>query len=195
MEHTCKSCGTRVKIPEEWILIGLDERIKCQVCGKRVNLRIKEFVDKTKGLEEKSKTQKGTVIISSQKETTTIYQLSITDRNTNKTLAILDIDTRRTYIVGRSVQKINVLNQNAEPIIIPTEFDSAVSRVHFELKFKSINGRSKISIKDLNSLHKTHLVRSGKSQTVEAQEQVFVDITDTIKIGQNTLIGFSKSGN
>lgn len=194
MQHTCKSCGTRVKIPEDWILIGLDQRIKCQICGKRVNLRIKEFVDKTKGSEGKSKTQMGTVIIAPQKEINTSYRLSITDKNTNITLAVLDIDIHKTYIVGRSVQKINLIDHNAEPIIIPTEFDSAVSRVHFELKLKSINGRSKISIKDLNSLHKTHLLRGGKSQTVGAQEQVFVDITDTIKIGQNTLIGFSKSG-
>lgn len=193
MQYTCKSCGTRVKIPEEWILIGLDQRIKCQVCGNRVNLKIKEFVDKTNGSEGNIKTQKGTVIIAPQNETNTRYRLSITDRNTNKTLAILDINTHKTYIVGRSVQKINMMNQNAEPIIIPTEFDSAVSRVHFELKFISINGRSKIAIKDLNSLHKTHLLRDGKSQTVEAQEHVFVDISDTIKIGQNTLIGFSKS--
>ncbi|PXX31201.1 FHA domain-containing protein [Arenibacter sp. ARW7G5Y1] len=193
MQHTCKSCGTRVKIPEEWILIGLDQRIKCQVCGNRVNLKIKEFVDKTNGSEGNVKTPKGTVIIAPQNETNTRYRLSITDRNTNKTLAILEIDTHKTYIVGRSVQKINLMDQSAEPIIIPTEFDPAVSRVHFELKFRSINGRSKIAIKDLNSLHKTHLLRDGKPQTLEAQEQVFVDISDTIKIGQNTLIGLSKS--
>lgn len=193
MQHTCKSCGTRVKIPEEWILIGLDQRIKCQVCGNRVNLKIKEFIDKTNSTMSKGKSQKGTVIIAPKKETNTSCRLSITNGYTNTTLAILDIDTRKTYIVGRSVQKINLMDQSAEPIIIPTEFDSAVSRVHFELKFRSINGRSKIAIKDLNSLHKTHLLRDGKSQTVEAQEQVFVDISDTIKIGQNTLIGFSKS--
>ena len=192
MQYTCKSCGTRVKIPEEWILIGLDQRIKCQVCGNRVNLKIKAFVDKTNASEANHKTQEGTVIIAPPKETNTRYRLSISNGNTNTTLAILDIDTHKTYIVGRSVQKINMMNQSAEPIIIPTEFDSAVSRVHFELKFRSINGRSKISVKDLNSLHKTHLLRDGKSQILETQEQVFVEISDTIKIGQNTIIGFSK---
>lgn len=192
MQHTCKSCGTRVKIPEEWILIGLDQRIKCRVCGHRVNLKIKQYVDKAKIGVEKGKTHKGTVIIPSPKEENTIYRLSITDRNTDHTLAILDIDTHRTYIVGRSVQKIKQIDQNAEPIIIPTEFDSAVSRVHFEVSFKSINGRSKIAIKDLNSLHKTHLVRGGKTQTVGAQEEVFVDISDRIKIGQNTMIAFAR---
>ena len=179
MQHTCKSCGTRVKIPEEWILIGLDQRIKCQVCGNRVNLKIKEFVDKKNASTAKGKTPKGTIIIASKKETNTSYRLSITNGNTNTTLAILDIYTHKTY--------------SAEPIIIPTEFDSAVSRVHFELKFSAINGRSKIVIKDLNSLHKTHLLRDGKPQTLGAQEQVFIDISDIVKIGQNTLIGFSKS--
>ncbi|MCK0189697.1 FHA domain-containing protein [Arenibacter sp. F20364] len=193
MQHTCKSCGTRVKIPEEWILIGLDQRIKCQVCGNRVNLKIKEFVDKKNASTAKGKTPKGTIIIASKKETNTSYRLSITNGNTNTTLAILDIYTHKTYIVGRSVQKIKLMDQSAEPIIIPTEFDSAVSRVHFELKFSAINGRSKIVIKDLNSLHKTHLLRDGKPQTLGAQEQVFIDISDIVKIGQNTLIGFSKS--
>mgnify|MGYP003647359623 CR=1 FL=1 len=125
MQHTCKSCGTRVKIPEEWILIGLDQRIKCQVCGNRVNLKIKEFVDKKNASTAKGKTPKGTIIIASKKETNTSYRLSITN--------------------------------------------------------------------DLNSLHKTHLLRDGKPQTLGAQEQVFIDISDIVKIGQNTLIGFSKS--
>lgn len=192
MQHTCKSCGTRVKIPQEWILIGLDERIKCQICGKRVNLKIKEYVNKKQSLPDKDeKTQGGTVILSQKKQVKTSYRLIISDKNTNNTLIIIHIDSHKTYIVGRNKEKIARLNPEAEAITIPAEFDPAVSRVHFEIKIKTTNASSKISIKDLNSLHKTHLLRDGASQILEAHEQVLVNVMDKIRIGQNTLISFS----
>lgn len=194
MQHTCKSCGTRVKIPKEWILIGLDERIKCQICGKRVNLKIKAYVNKKESFPDKGeKTQRGTVILSQKEQVKTSYRLIISNKNTNETLAIVPITPSKSYIVGRNLKKINQQHPYADAIIIPTEFDPAVSRVHFEIKLQKTNTSSKILIKDLNSLHKTHLLRDGAFQILDANEQVYMDLMDKIRIGQNTLISVSNT--
>lgn len=193
MRHTCRGCGYRVKIPEEWILAGKDERICCQICGKSVKLNIEKHV-LSKNLPHRTDT--GTVITATRNTSLGegTFQLIISHRDSQETLAIKELRSNYTYIVGRNMDKIKAMDANAVPILIPTHFDPSVSRVHFEIKVSNTSSKNQFIIRDLNSLHKTHVLGEDNSiEILEAEEQVYIDLSDKIKIGQNTLITFSKT--
>jgi len=182
-----------VKIPESWINRGKDIKICCRSCNKKVNLNIEKHFSH-KNVLKKSKT--GTIIteIINLKVSPKLYRLTISHWHSKEILTIVQIVPDKTYVLGRSAEKIKTNNPTAEPILIPTKFDSAVSRVHFELKVVIRENDSKLIVKDLNSMHKTHIYNEHDiKETIGAEEQVFIEINDKIKIGQNTLISFSSS--
>lgn len=196
MNHTCKNCGFRVTIPEQWILEQKNQKIQCEVCGKKVILNIEKYVSTKVDQNLKSKT--GTVVAANRNLASlpTSYQLIISNRHTNETLAIKQVYPNKTYIVGRNATKIKSTNPNAEPILIPTQFDPAVSRVHFELTLAPKQNLSEFIIKDLESLHKTKIInRQNAEEVLKANEQVMVGYEDKIVVGQNTLIYFSQVQN
>ncbi|MCL6265066.1 FHA domain-containing protein [Flagellimonas myxillae] len=192
MNHTCSGCGYRVEIPKEWILAGKDEKICCQICGKKVKLNIQKHVG-SKNIP--TRTDTGTVITSTQGSdwSQESFQLTISNSNSMETLAIKELMANKVYIVGRNADKIKAVDSTAEPILIPTQFDPAVSRVHFEIRVASDQFKNQLVIKDLNSMHKTRLVGADQTEVLEAWEQVYLDPSDKVKIGRNTLITFSKN--
>ena len=193
MRHTCKNCGLVVKIPESWISRGKDIKICCRSCNEKVNLNIeKHFFFQS----EPKKSMTGTVLteVNDLKVSTKHYRLTISHGHSKEILTIIQMIPNKTYVLGRSAEKIKTHNPIAEPILIPTKFDSAVSRVHFELKVVIRENGSKLIVKDLNSMHKTHIYNEHNiKETIEAEEQVFIEINDKIRIGQNTLISFSSN--
>ena len=190
MYHTCTNCGTRVKIPDEWILIGLNKRIKCESCGKRYNLPIQQLVSGKPSPEVVEKSKKsGTVIMANKGDLVRLtYMLKVADRSTQETITIKEIKAGTVYIIGRSKSDILAFNNEAVPIVIPTKFDGAISRVHFELQFKAVNNKTQIVIKDLNSRNKTFLISDGGREPLNPEDRVFVEVDDKIEIGKNIVI-------
>ncbi len=188
MNYTCKACGTRVKIPEEWLLLGLNKRITCKTCGKQVNLMLSKY-KKTDTIA--SNTPKpGTVIMGGDTPTlpSMTFKVSIAKESTGETLTIKEIANNNTYIIGRSATTIKAYDPKAIPILIPTEFDGAVSRIHVLMKVKSKGANGQVIVQDLKSRNKTILVTNGTAQELDPRDQVFLEPGDKIKIGLHTVI-------
>lgn len=191
MTYTCKVCGTRVKIPEEWILLGLNKRIACKICGKQVNLLLSKYKKKeSTEIEETVSPKPGTVVVNSNTPTlpNKTFTLRIFKETTGETLMIKEVSNGHTYIFGRSEQTAKTFNETALPILIPTEFDGAVSRIHLLMKVESKNGIGRILIQDLKSKNKTLVKSHGKQQELDPNDQIYIEPNDTIKIGFHTLI-------
>lgn len=179
-----------VTIPKYVLEKGEDVKVSCQICGKKSNILIKK---NNNSIKPSSVTKGGTVITDSgdiQKRI--VFKLIISNKHTGQTVAIKEISSGKTYILGRSADKIKQENAMAVPILIPPNFDAAVSRSHFELKVQPNNSGASILIRDLNSVNKTWLENSNDiKEILEANEQVYIDIKDKITIGENTSITFS----
>ena len=188
MNYTCKACGTRVKIPEEWLLLGLNKRITCKTCGKQVNLVLAKY--KKKDTVAANPPKPGTVLLGGEKPTlpSTAFRLSIAKETTGETLAIKEITNGNSYIIGRSAKTAKEHDSKAIPIIIPTDFDGAVSRVHVSLLVKSKKGNGQVIIQDLKSRNKTILSANGTEQELDPRDQVVIESGDKIKIGLHTVI-------
>jgi DNA-directed RNA polymerase subunit RPC12/RpoP len=188
MYYTCKACGTRVKIPEEWLLLGLNKRYTCTTCGKQVNLVLSKFKKTDTITTDQSKP--GTVIMNGDAPTlpSSTFRISIAKETTGETLAIKEIANNNTYIIGRSTKTVKEYDPRALPIIIPTEFDGAVSRVHVLMRLTSKGGNGQVIIQDLKSRNKTILVTGESEQELDPRDQVFVEPGDKIKIGLHTVI-------
>jgi len=188
MNYTCKACGTRVKIPEEWLLLGLNKRITCKTCGKQVNLVLAKY--KKTDTVAANHPKPGTVIMGSDSPTMprNTFRLSIAKEPTGETLTIKEIANNNTYIIGRSAKTAKEHDPKAIPIIIPTEFDGAVSRIHVLLRVKSKGTNGQVIIQDLKSRNKTILAANGTEQELDPIDQVFMEPGDKIKIGLHTVI-------
>lgn len=132
----------------------------------------------------------GTVLLGGENPTlpSNSFRLSIAKEATGETLTIKEITNGNSYIVGRSAKTAKEHNAKAIPIIIPTEFDGAVSRVHLSLTVKSKKGNGQVIIQDLKSRNKTILLASGIEQELDPRDQVFIEPGDKIKIGLHTVI-------
>lgn len=193
MYYTCKSCGTRVKIPEEWLVLGLNKRITCATCGKQVNLLLGKYKKEPNVTRETP--QQDTVITNGDVPTMprNSFKMTISKDGTNETLTIKEINNDNTYILGRSTKTALEYDPRAKPIIIPTDFDGAVSRIHLKLQVKTVKGNGKIIIQDLKSRNKTVLVSENGEHELNPEDQVYIEIDDKVKIGLHTVVSFSEN--
>lgn len=116
------------------------------------------------------------------------FRVSIAKETTGETLAIKEIANNNTYIIGRSAKTAKEFDPKALPIIIPTEFDGAVSRIHVLMRVKSKGGAGQVIVQDLKSRNKTILVTNETEQELDPRDQVFMEPGDKIKIGLHTVI-------
>lgn len=190
MRHICNGCGMSVTIPDylKETKGGQVMVVGCQVCGKKSKVKIALAKDSSKG---PTITQGGTVISRVNAPKRVRFKLIISNKHTGQTMVMKEINADTTYIVGRNESKIKQVNPKAEAILIPANFDPAVSRSHFELKIKKQGQAQAIVVRDLKSANKTFLYTlDGNKEILDADEQVYIDHNDKIIIGENTSITF-----
>ena len=181
MHHTCKNCGTRVVIPEEWLILGINKRIKCKVCHKRYNLSL----DQKAEVQDKTKRSKktGTLIFDGSIAMPISYKIKIKDEYSGQLIGMKDIIPGNTYIIGRDPTKIQAFNGNAVPIIINSKIDPAISRIHLML---TVNDA--IMVEDLKSRNGTYLIHANTKEKLKENDKVYLNKNDQVKIGKQTII-------
>ena len=191
MRHICKNCYVSVTIPEEWVERGEDTVIRCQNCNKRVRLKLgKAKTDKPR------MTASGTLISDENKTGTWKKRLKLVFSNSRsgETLMIKELTTDGEYIVGRNASRIKEVSDRAQPVVIPPNSDSAVSRAHLRLNIWGCATETiQITAEDLKSLNKTTISGAdGHRTTLEVGEQVYLKLDDSIYIGKQTTIHFEE---
>ncbi|WP_111682838.1 FHA domain-containing protein [Winogradskyella tangerina] len=181
MHHTCENCGTRVLIPEEWVILGINKRIKCKVCKTRYFFNLERNLSSQKDTKRSKKS--GTVLIEDNDFAQHSFKIKISNETDDKMLGMKNLYPGKIYIIGRDAARIRSYNSQADPIIINAAMDSAVSRIHAMLTIDK-----GIIIEDLKSLNGTYIINNHTTEKLKENDRVILKMDDKIKIGKQTII-------